>query len=154
MQSQQDQFLKEQLIPLLEQINPNQKPLWGKMSYHNMLEHMTEAFHVSSQHEPVPCIHEPERVAKMQAFLLTDIPFKENTKSPLLGETPEPLNSSSVESALQELKKAVSTYNNQYAIQDDVLVFHPIFGTLDKQLNDALLYKHAVHHLKQFGVEL
>ena len=154
MQIQQDQFLKEQYIPLLEKINPNQVPLWGKMSYQHMLEHMMLAFKVSSQHEPVACIHEPERVAKMQAFLLTDIPFKENTKSPLLGATLEPLIYTSIEVALQQLKEAMSTYFNQYAIQEDVLVFHPIFGTLDKQLNDALLYKHAVHHLKQFGVEL
>ncbi|MFM6943894.1 MAG: hypothetical protein ACKOXV_01250 [Bacteroidota bacterium] len=154
MHMQQDQFLREQYIPLLEQINPNQAPLWGKMSYHHMLEHMMVSFQVSSQHEPVACIHEPERVAKMQAFLLTDIPFKENTKSPLLGEALEPLIYTSIELALQGLKKAMSTYFNQYTLQEDVLVFHPIFGTLDKKLNDALLYKHAVHHLKQFGVEL
>ena len=154
MQVHQDQFLKEQYMFLLEQINPNQEPLWGKMTYQHMLEHMMAAFQVSCQQQPVPCIHEPERVAKMQAFLLTDIPFKENTKSPLLREALEPLIYSSVEEALQQLKEAMNTYFNQYTIQEDALVFHPIFGTLDKKLNDALLYKHAVHHLKQFGVEL
>ena len=54
MQIHHDQFLKEQYIPLLEQINPHQLPHWGKMSYQHMLEHMIYSFEVSCQHQPVP----------------------------------------------------------------------------------------------------
>ena len=154
MQIHHDQFLKEQYIPLLEQINPHQVPHWGKMSYQHMLEHMIYSLEVSFQHQPVPCINEPERVTKMQAFLLSDMPFKENTKSPILGEDLKPLIYESAEEALQQLKEALHKYVKQYTEAENVLVYHPIFGTLDKPLNDALLYKHAVHHLKQFGVEL
>jgi transcriptional regulator of NAD metabolism len=90
----------------------------------------------------------------MQAFLLSNMPFKENTKSPILGEDLKPLIYESAEEALQQLKEALHKYVKQYTEAENVLVYHPIFGTLDKPLNDALLYKHAVHHLKQFGVEL
>jgi len=41
-----------------------------------------------------------------------------------------------------------------YAANEKLQIRNPFFGDLNFEQNVALLYKHAVHHLKQFGIEI
>lgn len=82
-------FLKKELIPLLKQIPPQMAPRWGKMNVQQMIEHFTDAVHVAAGTGPdVPLITTEEALPKMQAFLESDKPFRENTRNPLLPQTP------------------------------------------------------------------
>jgi hypothetical protein len=36
--------------------------------------------------------------------------------------------------------------------EQEFSILHPYFGQLNKEMNLQAVYKHALHHLKQFGV--
>ena len=47
--------------------------------------------------------------------------------------------------------------NHFFAIFEEnhqMTTLHPYFGQLDFDMNVQALYKHALHHLRQFGVDL
>ena len=109
-------FLKNSYIAVLREIDPETPPAWGKMTFQQMVEHMSDSFRIANGKDPQDCITPEEHLPKMQAFIMSDKPFRENTVNPTLPETPLPVRFDRVEDAIGEL-----------------------------------LYKHAAHHLRQFG---
>lgn len=56
------------------------------MNAHEMVEHMIGSFKVANGKIGIREIVTPlERLDKLQAFIMSDIPFKENTKNALMG---------------------------------------------------------------------
>jgi hypothetical protein len=149
------QFLKEKLVPTIAAISPEFKPLWGKMNLQQMTEHMShEAFQVANgklQHELVT---PPEHVERMQAFLMSDKPFKENTPNGLMSLDPLPVKHPDMDAALTELQMEIDDFFQVYENESEKSIMNPFFGNLNFEMQVQLLHKHAMHHLKQFGVEL
>jgi hypothetical protein len=55
--------------------------------------------------------------------------------------------------ALNDLQAALDSFFEAFQGKDNHTTQNPIFGSLNFEMNVQLLYKHAVHHLRQFGVE-
>jgi hypothetical protein len=55
--------------------------------------------------------------------------------------------------ALDELQAAIDGFFNYFSGNEKATTRNPIFGDLDFDMNIQLLHKHAVHHLRQFGME-
>lgn len=147
-------FLQEHLIPLLAQIPIVQKPLWGKMNAQQMVEHLSrEGFQQAVGLPPQALISTPEVVVKMQAFIRSDKSFRENTINPLMPETPYPLRYDTMMEALDALQHDVAHFFDVFDRSPDKTVVNPLFGALDYELSVLLLYKHCLHHLRQFGVD-
>jgi hypothetical protein len=103
-------FLKHQFVPLLRQIPSDTLPHWGTMTLQQMIEHFTDNVRLASGKVQLTEMFTPEEeIPKYQAFIMSDKPFRENTRN-------------------------------------------PIFGDLNYEQNVRLLYKHALHHLRQFGL--
>ena len=148
-------FLKEKLVPLLQQIPSDRPPAWGKMSLQQMIEHFTDAVRIASGAAGVQQLHTPEeQIPKMQAFLASDKPFRENTRNPLLAEVPSPVRNKSISLAHEELQEEINRFFDVFTNQPHRTTLNPIFGNLTYDLNLQLLYKHALHHLRQFGEEV
>ena len=79
--------------------------------------------------------------------------FRENTKNPLLPEVPGQLQFNTLQSAIAELKSELIYFFEAFEKQPSMVTRNPIFGDLNFEQNVQLLHKHAMHHLKQFGVE-
>ena len=47
----------------------------------------------------------PENLERMREFMMSDKPFKENTKNPLMGEEPAPLRYKTVQAAIGALQQ-------------------------------------------------
>jgi hypothetical protein len=145
-------FFKSEYLPSLRKIDPSRKPLWGKMNYWQMLEHMSDSIRIANGKAPHE-LHTPvELVGKFKAFILTEKPFKENTKNALLGEDTLPVRNASVEKALEELQTEVTDFLKAFEPDPERKVMNPFFGELNFREWVQLLHKHAIHHLKQFGV--
>jgi hypothetical protein len=84
---------------------------------------------------------------------MSEKPFKENTKNPLMGEEPAPLRYKTVQAAIGALQQELICFFEAYEKQPDMMIRNPFFGDLNFEQNVQLLYKHALHHLRQFGVE-
>ena len=155
MQTTKAHFLKKDLIPLLKSIPETTVPRWGKMNLQQMVEHFADAVRIAAgSMDKAPIITPAEHLPKMQAFIQSNKPFRENTRNPLLPETPAPVRYASLPEALNELQAALDAFFEAFYNREAFTTRNPIFGELNFDLNIQLLYKHALHHLRQFGVEL
>ncbi|MBK8954882.1 MAG: hypothetical protein IPM34_04905 [Saprospiraceae bacterium] len=150
---QKENFFKNEYIPILQNLDSQAMGNWGKMNVHQMIEHMSDAFRNGNGKDVYSGIlSQEERLPKMQAFLLSDQPFKENTKNILMGEDPLPGRHPLVSDSLAELKSEIDHFFTYWDQHRGEILRNPFFGDLDYEHWVALLYKHAKHHLLQFGV--
>jgi hypothetical protein len=155
MAAQEDKvrFLQTEFTPLVKQISSDALPAWGKMTLQQMVEHFSDAVRIASGKSTVKEIVTPAgNIPKMQEFLMSDKPFKENTLNPLMPEVPVPVRNKSIELAITELQKELDYFLMVFDKNQHQLTRNPFFGDLNYQQNVQLLYKHAQHHLRQFGV--
>lgn len=145
-------FLKKDLIPQLQKIPADTQPLWGRMSLQHMVEHMTAAVKIASGRMQLPGQGDPAAQEKARAFLMTDKPFRENTRNPFIAEDPYPLRNHTLAAAISEMQSALVEFFTIYEKEPGKKVLNLVFGELTYAEQVQLLYKHALHHLKQFGV--
>ena len=149
------EFLKHRFIPLLKQIPSDTKPRWGKMTLQQMIEHFSDNVRIASGKITYPdFVFPPEQLQKAREFMLSEKPFRENTVNPLLPETPAPVINMSTEDAITELQKEVVYFFSVFEKNNLQVTRSPFYGDLNYEENIHLLYKHASHHLRQFGVNV
>lgn len=145
-------FLRNDYIHKLASIPADTKGLWGKMNVHQMIEHMSYSMRQANGKDIYTCITPEENLPRMQAFLASEKPFRENTPNQLLPDEPEPPQKADIDAAIIELKEEIEDFFNVFENEPDRIITNPFFGDLNYDMWVQLLYKHAWHHLKQFGV--
>ena len=155
MTSNKADFLKKDFLSYLRSIDSAAPPAWGKMSLQQMVEHFTDYVKIASGKTANTQIVTPaEHLQKAQDFLMSEKPFRENTPNPLLPEVPPPVRNISIEEALKELKKEMDFFFSIFKENNQQQTLNPFFGELNFEQNVQLLHKHALHHLRQFGVKV
>jgi hypothetical protein len=155
MTPEKEDFLKKNFIALLKKIPSDTKPKWGKMTLQQMIEHFADSLRVASGKSAVQTILTPQaNLQKMQDFIMSDKPFRENTHNSLMSETPAPVRNKTIEAALKELEAEIRYFFSVFENTKHQTSRNPFFGDLTFEQNIHLLYKHASHHLRQFGVEV
>lgn len=155
MSIEKENFLRTRLVPMLQQLPADTPSRWGKMNVQQMIEHLAgDAFRTASGRLVFEKIlTAPEQLARMRAFMMSEKPFKENTANPLLGVDPIPLRFKTVQGAIGALQQELIHFFETFEKNPLLITRNPFFGDLNFDENVQLLYKHALHHLKQFGVE-
>ena len=152
MNNEKLHFLKYDFVPLLEQLAPDTKPKWGVMNAQQMIEHFSTTLRYANGNIRLS-LHTPEDILpKVRAFMLSEKPFRENTKNPMMGEAPEAIKYSSLQESVAELQEELNAFFTAFENDPLLVTSNPIFGELTYEENIHLLYKHAQHHLKQFGL--
>lgn len=148
-------FLRRQFPAQLAQIPSDMPPIWGKMTLQQMIEHFADAVAIASgKAVHTKIVTPPEHLEKWKVFLESEKPFRENTPNALLLDTPPPVRNPSKEAAIKELKAELDTFFAVFNIDPHLLTRNPFFGDLNYEQNVQLLHKHALHHLRQFGVSV
>ena len=151
--AEKTEFLKYRFIPLLKQIPSDTKPQWGKMTLQQMVEHFSESVRIASgKTVHIDFVFPAEQLQKNREFVLSEKPFRENTPNPLMAEVPAPVINVSTEEAINELDKEVNFFFTVFEKNNLQVTRSPFFGDLNFEQNVHLLHKHALHHLRQFGV--
>ena len=145
-------FLKKDLVPMLKKLKADKKGNWGIMNAQQMVEHFADAVKSANGKLTLPLLNEGERLQKSREFLMSDESFKENIKNPLIPEEGFKLRKSDMESAINKLQKELDYFFEIFEKHPDIKTVNPFFGQLDYNMNVQLLHKHAMHHLKQFGL--
>lgn len=155
MSIEKENFLRTKFVACLQQLNPSTPPKWGKMSVQQMIEHFGgDAVRNANGRLVIgKIVTPPDRLNAMREFMMSDKPFKENTKNPLMAEETAPLRYKTVQAAIGALQQELIYFFEAYAKNPAMTVINPFFGELNFEENVQLLYKHALHHLRQFGVE-
>jgi hypothetical protein len=154
MNLEKENFLRTKLVRYLQQLDPSISPQWGKMNVQQMIEHFTrDAVLVASGRTKFDTVITPaDKLQKMRDFMMSDKPFKENTKNPLLAEEPVPVQSKTVQAAIGVLHQELIYFFEVFERNPALTTRNPLFGDLSFEQNVQLLHKHAIHHLRQFGV--
>ena len=146
-------FLQHEYIPLLHKLKTDQKGVWGKMDGQQMVEHMRDVCKVANGKMALPLMNtDPEKLAKARDFMMSNEPFKENTRVPVMPEDPRAHKYASLEEAITKLEPELNDVFVVYAADAHKKLMHPMFGELDYEQQIHYLYKHAQHHLRQFGL--
>jgi hypothetical protein len=147
------QFLRSRFVPLLKDLPTETPGAWGKMTVQQMIEHFADAVRIASGKAVYTDVFTPsEHLDKYRSFLESERPFRENTKNPLMPEMPAPVRNPSKAEAIKELNEEIHFFFSVFEENNLQVTRNPVFGDLNYEQNIQLLYKHAVHHLKQFGV--
>lgn len=150
-----ENFLRAQLIRYLQQLDPHTPPRWGKMSVQQMIEHLAfDAIPLASGRLKIDqLVTTPAQLPRMRQFLMSDKPFKENLRNPFLPEDPQPLRYNTPQAAISALQAELIYFFQVFEDAPLRTTRNPFFGDLNFEENVQLLYKHALHHLRQFGIE-
>lgn len=146
-------FLKSEFIPFLKTIAVDTAPLFGKMNVHQMIEHMGYAFTQASGLVPLAATNNEDITKKMYDFMMSDRPFKDNTPNPYLPDEPSQPASADISEALLNLQHDIDLFFATFENDPEKRILNPFFGILNFEEWQHLLHKHALHHLRQFGVQ-
>jgi hypothetical protein len=122
------------------------------MNGQEMVEHLADVVSNASGRQPLPIMNQGELLEKARAFLLSDKPFRENTKNPIAGDTPPPLRKASIAEAISQLQEELDYFFHVFESNPTLVTDNMVFGQLDYAMNIQLLHKHFCHHLRQFGL--
>lgn len=150
--SEKAEFLRHTFSSLLRPLDAHAKGSFGVLNGQQMVEHFIDAVNHASGKFTLPVVNEGERLDKARDFMYSEMPFKENTRNPLMPEDPAPAKLSSMDEAITKLQKAIDHFFSTFENDPAFSTINPFFGKLDFDGNVQLLYKHAIHHLRQFGL--
>jgi len=154
MNKEKEIFLRKKFVTLLQQLNDTAPARWGKMNVQQMIEHFTDALMAANGKIRLPVITPADKLPRFYEFLLSEKQFKENTKSPVLGDDPAPIRKNTKQAAIGKLQEELIYFFETFRNNPGLKTINPAFGELNYEENIQLLYKHALHHLRQFGVEV
>jgi len=155
MSLEKENFLRTKLVSYLQRLDAATPAKWGKMSVQQMIEHYggDAVRNANGRLKIDTIITPPENLERMREFMMSDKPFKENTMNPLMGEEPGPLRYKTVQAAIGALQQELIYFFEAFEKNPGFITRNPFFGDLNFEQNVQLLYKHALHHLRQFGIE-
>ena len=152
MNEQKKEFLQKQFIPLLQTLHSDDKGSWGVLNAQQMVEHFADAVKNASGKLVLPVLNEGETLVKYKEFLMSEHPMKEGTRNPLMSEEAAPIRQPDMKSAIAKLQSELDHFFKVYEDNRSLKNKNPFFGELDYSEQVQLLHKHAMHHLKQFGL--
>jgi len=152
MNQEKINFLKNDFIFLLKHLAPDARGVWGVMGGQQMVEHFVDVVKNASGKLKLPMVNEGEKLEKARAFMLSDKPFPENIKNPFISEKPAAVKKATIQASIEKLQKELNYFFDVFEKNPTLTTHNAFFGELDFDNNVHLLHKHAMHHLKQFGL--
>ncbi len=145
-------FLEFTLPSTMEGLSEQTRPLWGKMTAQNMVEHLIWTFELSTGKSQVDYTRPDNLTERARRFLYDNRPTPQLFKNPLLGENAPPLRFESLADSKIVLHKELNRFFNHFLANQTAIHNHPIFGPLGAEDWERTQYKHCYHHLLQFGL--
>lgn len=150
-----ENFIKHDAMTYLMSIDPNTTAHWGVMNVHDMIEHMSDSFRIANGKDiHATILTDSDKLPRMHEFILSDKPMRENTKNTLMADQAPPHRHQELSDAYHELKIEINDFILCFENQPNKTIRNPFFGDLNYELWCALLYKHLLHHLRQFGINI
>ncbi len=143
-----DPIAREEICSRIERLTPETKARWGKFNAAQMLAHLNDSMRMAIGELPVAAKRSPIRYAPLKQLIIYVLPFPKGvpTAPELLTRCDRP--------AFDEERAAFRGVVERLVgkSRSDQWPEHPAFGTLTYRAWGVLGYRHADHHLRQFGV--
>ncbi len=146
-------FTLELALTLIDSIQEDTQPLWGRMTAQHMLEHIGLTVGGSIGKVTIKVFTPEEKISiYKEKGLFTDTPWKQGIESPALRDTLPDLYYSSFLDAKESLKHGITAYFTLYEKNPSIKFPNPAFGILTLEEWRQFHFKHFRHHFTQFGV--
>jgi len=145
-------FLRHTFLERLDRLEEQASPKWGHMTPQHMVEHLIWSFEISRGRGEVDCPIPEERRKRAMVFLYNDTPTPQEFKNPVLPEEVVPYRYGSLSEAKAILRNELDQYFSYVETNPEGVHVHPVFGPLGVEAWERSHYKHAYHHLLQFGL--
>lgn len=148
MKSIFDNTVRQELSTRINSLSPQHTAQWGRMNVYQMVKHCTLCEDMFLGKLKIKRVFIGRLIGPMvlRKILKDDKPFGKNSPtSPVLktfGDTGD------MEQQKREWLNRVGSYTGF----NDPNFVHPFFGPMSKEQVGVFAYKHADHHLRQFGV--
>jgi hypothetical protein len=143
-----DENIREEVINRINSINENHSAQWGKMSVYQMLKHCTlwDEWVLGTNNPPYKQSLLGLIFGKMalKSSVKDDTPMKKNMPAGFLAVKER---NGNVEHQKQKWIERVHEYEHY----SNPRFIHDFFGKMTKKEIGIFVYKHADHHLRQFG---
>jgi hypothetical protein len=142
---------KAEILLRLREVRPESVPRWGRMSAHEMVCHLSDAFRMITGQKAVSHTASlPERTIVKWIALYLPLPWPAGllTRPEIdqkLGGT-RPVDFAADVAQLEALLEVITTETRPLDRQ-----LHPIFGRMSEAAWLRWAYLHVDHHLRQFG---
>lgn len=150
MQSLWNEPDRRDLLGRFDQLRPDAKAHWGRMSAPQMLAHIGDSMRMAIGAMKVPSVKTPLRFTPIKQLVIYGLPATPRNL-PTARELQKTLPGSWGED-LRDVKELVRRAVARYEQPTTKWPDHPAFGKLSPRAWGVLTYKHLDHHLKQFGV--
>lgn len=154
MSIEKEYFLRSRFISTLQKLHPNTPALFGTMTVQHMVEHFAyDSLQIANGRKSFTEIHTPpDKLPKVRSYMLSNNPFKEGVRNPLMSDTLAPLQHHTLQTAISVLQEELIYFFKHFENNPTTTTRNPFFGDLNFEENVHLLHKHALHHLRQFGM--
>jgi hypothetical protein len=138
----------EPIIQRINNLDPQQQPLWGKMSAAQMLRHCQAPARVALGDLKLKRNLSGILLGSIiKRFLLRDGPIMRNAPTHPAFRVPEIPDFDAERQRLISLIRRIADGGPEIITRDA----HPVFGKMSVREWDLLQWKHLDHHLRQFG---
>jgi len=145
-----DPAARAEILRRIEPLTP-EKRRWGRMTAHQMLCHLSDACRAALGERRVPVIGTLwERTAIRWIAIHTNLEWPQGVRTvPEADQEIGGTRPTEFARDVDELRRLIQRFNGAEAqLSGD----HPLFGALSAAEWGRFSYRHADHHLRQFGV--
>lgn len=140
----------ESILPLMNQLDSHEKPVWGKLTAQGMIEHLTDTLKIASGEVKQKLLIPAEKIESMQRFLETDKEMVKNIEVPFAPKE-RILRNETISDAIDEFAEQWIVFEEHYE-NENTTETHPFYGDLNFDQWKKLNSKHLTHHFKQFNL--
>lgn len=141
-----DPVAKQQILDRIELLTPDTQRVWGKMDVAQMMAHLQKPIGVAlGTHEVKGNFIRRLILPLFKKMLYDEKPYKRSLPTDKTFIITDPR-------IFEQEKKILMDMIHQFTPQNMATEVHPVFGRMTKENWSKAMWKHADHHLKQFGV--
>jgi len=138
---------------MLERLDANAVPLFGKMTAQHMVEHICGGVLFSNGKLPQKLYYPPEKAMVIKNIVIhSDAAFPQGFKAPMLGDDLPRLVFPDLQTAISRLSIQLDKFHEYFEMNQEAKPIHPVMGELDYKEWIIFHNKHFTHHFKQFGL--
>jgi hypothetical protein len=152
LHSEKLNFISNTVPKLLLQLSAESKGKWGVLNAQQMVEHLINSVRIANGKSLEKLVTPIDNLERVRSFMLSDKPFKENTKNVQMPDIPAPAVMESMKQAIDQLSAELQDFLKAFENNPLDTITNPLFGDLNFEEWTHLLNKHFEHHCYQFNL--
>jgi hypothetical protein len=140
---------RNEILQRIEKLTPESKPLWGTMNVAQMMAHCANAAKMPTGEIATKRVGFPINLLGklVKSKVLAEGPLRKNSHTAAEIKVTDP---KEFDTEKTNFIRAVKKLSAENAVEKNAV--HPFFGSMTPEEWGRINYKHADHHLSQFGV--